>query len=532
MPTEQLIASTADDIDVLVVGSGAAGSLYAAKAAQAGKRVLILEAGPERSLEDLTSSQIWSRRLKWGGAFVEEEGNLKIGNAFNSGFGTGGSALHHYAVWPRLHTGDFSLQSDHGVGNDWPLGYEDLRPYYDRIQQEVGISGDASAEKWRPPGADYPLPPLPVFAQGEALAKGFAALGLHTAPIPVAINSRPYQGRNGCLYDGWCDAGCPNGALANPLTVYLKQALAAGAQIKHRATVSRVLTDKAGQRVTGVEYFDDAGELQQQTAQVVVLAAFAVQNARLLLMSATDKYPQGLGNRQGMVGKYLMTHPAQTANGLIPGDTYPHLGVSGGQLINQDHYDEKKRTNGGFGSYQWLIANAVKPNDLLGFANARPELFGAELEAYMQRAARHFATMVAVQEDMPRWENRVELSQTKDQFGLPLARAIHNTTEATDKLSEFARTEGMAVFKAAGATEAWSGGRAGMHLMGGTIMGAAENDSYANRYGQCHELDNLFIAGPGLFPSSGAVNPTFTIHALGLLSVEYLLTNWAGIAAS
>ncbi|MFT5483623.1 MAG: choline dehydrogenase-like flavoprotein [Halieaceae bacterium] len=526
MEDTSIIARANDPVDVLVVGSGAAGSLYAAKAAEAGKRVLILEAGPERSLQDLFSSQIWARKLKWGGAHVEEEGNLKIGNAFNSGYGTGGSAMHHYGVWPRLHEGDFSLESDHGVGNNWPLSYENLRPYYDRIQLEVGISGQASTEKWRPKGTDYPLPAMPIFTQGETLARGFAAQGLHTAPIPLAINSRPYKGRNACLFDGWCDAGCPNGALANPLTVYLKQALGAGAQIQHQSTVSRVLTT-ADNQVSGVEYFDAAGELQTQSATVVVLAAFAVQNARLLLLSKNNKYPLGLGNRAGLVGKYLMTHPSQTINGLFPEPTYPHLGPTGGQLINQDHYDQKQQSNGGLGSYQWLIANAVKPNDLLGFANARVELFGANLDAYMRRAATHFATMVSVQEDIPRAENRIELSKERDQYGLPLAKTIHNVTEVTDKLSELARQEGLAVFKSAGATEAWAGGRAGMHIMGGTIMGESADNSFSNRFGQCHEIENLFVAGSGLFPSSGAVNPTFTIHALSLLSAEYMLDNWS-----
>ena len=477
------LSSAHEEVDLLIVGSGAAGSLYAAKAAEAGKRVLILEAGPERSLRDLTSSQIWSRQLKWGGAVVEEEGNVKISNAFNSGFGTGGSAMHHYGVWPRLHECDFTLKSDHGVGNDWPLSYRELQPYYDKIQMEVGISGDETAEKWRPPGQKYPMPALPVFAQGNIIARGFTAMGMHTAPLPMAINSIPYKGRNSCLYDGWCDAGCPNGALANPLVVYLRSALQAGAKIRHRSTVSKVQSNAAGDSVTGVEYFDANGQRQWQPAKVVVLAAFAVQNARLLLLSGSNRHQQGLGNRHGMVGKYLMTHPAQTVNGLFKNHTLPHQGPAGGQLLNQDHYDNKAGANGAIGSYQWLIANAVKPNDLLGFASARADIYGAALERYMEKAARHFATMVCVAEDIPQLSNRITLSKNLDHLGLPLAHTIHNTIAATDKLSAAARKEGLAVFRAAGATEAWAGGRVGMHLMGGTIMGNCPRDSVTNRFG-------------------------------------------------
>ena len=177
----------------------------------------ILEAGPKRTLNDLVSSQIWARKLKWADTSVAEAGDHKIGHAFNAGSGTGGSALHHYGVWLRMREHDFSVASDHGIGLDWPIDYATLRPHYDRVQSEIGISGDADAELGRPNGAPYPLPPLPVFAQGRVLQKGFEKAGLTTGPLPLAINSQPYKGRRACLYDGWCDAGCPIGALGNPL---------------------------------------------------------------------------------------------------------------------------------------------------------------------------------------------------------------------------------------------------------------------------------------------------------------------------
>lgn len=511
-----------EEVEVLVIGSGAAGSLVAAKSALAGKQVLILEAGPERTLADLTSSQIWARRLKWGGSLVEEQGNLKIGNVFNSGYGTGGGALHHYAVWPRLHLNDFKVDSTWGKSLDWPIEYPDLRPYYDRIQAEVGISGDARAEKWRPPGEPYPLPALPVFAQGEVIGEGFRKLGRHVAPIPMAINSQPYKGRRGCLYDGWCDAGCPIGALANPLALYLPQAFGAGASIKHRATVSRLRHDQTGRQVIGAEYFDAQGKMHYVRAAQVVLCAFVVQNARILLNSQTHKHPKGLANGHDQVGRYLMTHPARTLYGLFEEETQPHLGPTGGQLICHDHYQQKERQNA-FGSYQWLIANAARPNGLLGIGNTRPDISGAALKPFMQRAAKHFGQMNLVAEDLALAENRITLSDKKDQYGVRLARTEHNIAELTRSMLEAGVAEGLDIFRAGGAKEPWTGPLFGMHILGGTVMGSDVKKSVCDEFGRCHELDNLYIAGPGVFPSSGAVNPTFTIHALALRTVENLL---------
>jgi choline dehydrogenase-like flavoprotein len=511
-----------DSFDLLVVGAGAAGSVIAARAAAAGKRVLLLESGPARQLSDLVSSQLWARRLKWGGAPVEESGNLPIGHAFNAGWGTGGSALHHYAVWPRLHENDFKPNTLYGQGLDWPLEYADLRPFYDRVQTEVGLSGDAAAEKWRPPGENYPMPPLPVFAQGQVIARGFSELGMATAPIPLAVNSTEFKGRKACLYDGWCDAGCPIGALANPLTTYLRWALADGAELRNQANVTRVLHDKSGRRVTGVEYCDAGGERHTVHAKTVVLAAFVVQNARLLLASASDRHPRGLANGNDLVGRYLMTHPALSVYGLFADDTQPHLGPTGGQLICHDRYDQKRKGEA-YGSYQWLIANAFKPNGLLGIANTRPDIHGAGVEVFMRRAAEHFGTMTCVAEDLPLRDNRVTLSTRRDACGVPLAAAVHNVTAPTEALCSLGREEGLAIFKAAGAAESWAGPRFGMHLMGGTVMGDSAADSVTDSFGRCHELENLYIAGPGLFPGSGAVNPTFTIHALALRTADHLL---------
>lgn len=521
---------TNEKVDAIVVGSGAAGSSIAAKLAVGGKQVVILEAGPERGNDDLVSSGIWARRLKWAGSPVIEDGDNPVGHAFNAGYGVGGSAMHHYAVWPRLHEEDFQSRSLYDEGVDWPISYEDLQPYYDTVQEECGISGDAEQEIWRPPGDPYPMPGVPLFTQGEILARGFEKLGMATAPLPLAITSMEYKGRAPCIWDGWCDSGCPIGALANPLTIHLPIALQAGAILATRSTVTRILLDESGEYVTGVEYATQTGDKKRLMADLVVLAAFSVQNPRLLLASASDQHPYGLANSSGTVGQSIMTHPAALVYGLFEEQTQCYMGAFGGQLVNQDSYAKNTHAaSGAFGSYQWMIANAVKPNDLLGISNTRPDLFGNDLHDFMKNSAPHFASMTGVVEDLPVAENTVSLTDQFDACGTPLAKVTHTTHAKSKALWQAALAEGKAVFEAAGAKEVWSGPQAGMHIIGGTVMGNDPHSSVTNSYGQCHDIANLIIAGSGLFPSSAGVNPTYTIHALTARSGDYLLANWNSI---
>jgi choline dehydrogenase-like flavoprotein len=339
-----------------------------------------------------------------------------------------------------------------------------------------------------------------------------------------------YQGRPPCIWDGWCDAGCPIGALANPLTIHLPIALQAGAVLAPGMTVTRILTNDSGDHATGVEYATQSGEKKQLMADLVVMAAFTIQNPRLLLASASDRHPNGLANSSGTVGKFVMAHPAALVYGIFEEETQCYMGAFGGQLVNQDSYaKETHAESDAFGSYQWMIGQAVKPNDLLGIATTRPDLFGNDLHAFMKKSARHFASMTGVVEDLPVAENAVTLSDQLDSHGVPLAKVTHTTHAKSKALWAAALEEGKAVFEAAGATEVWTGPQAGMHIMGGTIMGDDPQASVTNSYGQSHDVANLVIAGSGMFPTSAGVNPTYTIYALTARSGDYLLANWDSI---
>jgi choline dehydrogenase-like flavoprotein len=512
-------------VDVVVVGSGAAGALVAAKLAAKGKKVVILESGRSVLPPDMISSDIHARALHWGGSDAELQlASPAIRTNFSTGAQTGGTAAHHYAAWFRLHEEDFHMKSAFGQGNDWPIAYSDLRPYYDRIQEEVGIAGDEKAEVWRPAGAPYTMPGLPTFPAAQILKRGFDKMGLRTAPIPVAINTRDNKGRPACIYDGWCDAGCPTGALANPQTIYLREAFAHGATLLNNARVTRVLTTPNGKRATGVEYVDAKGIQQVQNADLVVLAALT-QTPRIMFNSVTGAHPQGLSNRNGMVGKYILVHPTLNVFGLFEEETDAYQGVSIGLMVSQDDYEKDPR-KGYLASYQWLLSPAAKPNGVNGFASSRPDIYGAALDPWMKRAAKHFTHIQMVGEMIARPENRIELSSDKDQFGLPLSRMTIAFSDNERALYNHASTVGKSIVTAASATEVWTSPLVNQHFMGGTIMGKDPSTSVTDSYGITHEVQNVMIAGNTLFPTSAGVNPTFTTHAVTLRAAEHVLTHW------
>jgi choline dehydrogenase-like flavoprotein len=513
-------------VDAVVVGSGAAGAVVAAKLAAKGKKVVILESGRSVKSEDMISADIYARSLHWGGGMAELQlpSPVTIRTYFSSGSQTGGTAAHHYAAWFRLHEEDFHMKSTFGQGNDWPITYADLRPYYDRVQEEVGMAGDEKAEVWRPPGAPYPMPGVPSFQAAEILKRGFDKLGLRTAPLPVAINTREYKGRPACLYDGWCDAGCPTGALANPQWIYLREAFAHGATLVNDARVTRVLTTADGKRATGVEYVDATGATQVQNADVVVLAALT-QTPRIMFNSATGAHPQGLSNRNGMVGKYITVHPTLNVYGMFEEETAPYQGITIGHMVSQDDY-EKDPKKGYLASYQWLLAPVMKPNGVTGIASSRPDIHGAALDPWMKRAAKHLTFIQMVGEMIARPENRIELSSDKDQLGLPLTRLTIGFTDNERALYNHASTVGKSIVAAAAATEVWTSPLINQHFMGGTIMGKDPSTSVTDSYGITHEVPNLMIAGNTLFPTAAGVNPTFTTHAVTLRAVDNVIEHW------
>jgi choline dehydrogenase-like flavoprotein len=391
------------------------------------------------------------------------------------------------------------------------------------VQQEVGVCGDHLQEIWRPAGTPYNQTPVPVFPHAQVIARGFEKLGMKTAPLPLAVLTQSVGERKACIWDGWCDAGCPIGSLANPLVTYLPRALRAGATLIHDATVTAVRSSADRSRAAGATYRDANGRTQDVDASVVIVAASAIQNSRLLLTS-------GLGNTHDQLGRRVMIHLACPVFGLWNEETQSHMGPTGGQLLNQDDY-AKQRESGPFGSYQWMLAQAMKPNDLLGIAMSRVDLHGRALDDFMRKSARGFAMMTGVVEDLPQDSNRVTLTDKGDEHGVPVANVEHSAHEQSVALWEHARACGIKIMQAGGAQEAWAGGIGPMHIMGGTAMGKDPQGSVTNEFGQLHDAANIFVAGASLFATAGGVNPTFTLSALAARSAHHLLNNWNSIAS-
>ena len=519
-----------EKVDIVIVGAGASGSVYAAVLAKAGKKVVVMESGPDWQLGDLISSEMWGRRIRPAGAPFLLEGKNPFGYAGQAGWGVGGAALHYFANHPRFLPSDFKIKSEHNRALDWPISYQDVAPFYDRVAHDIGMSGDAKAEElWRPAGRPYPMPPMKTFRHGEIWVKGFELLGIRMVPAPVAMNSTDFKGRPACIYDGWCHVGCPTGALANPVVTYLGDARKAKAEVRAMCTVTRVLTNQQGTRVTGVEYYDEKKQRQVQEASVVVLAAWSGQNSRILLNSSTDKHAKGLANSNGLVGKNMTVHSIAGINAIFDEDIQNHLGTIGAQFMSYDRYG-KTSYAGAFGSTYIVCGAAQKTHD---FAGTRPAALWA-------RAARlHEACRPRVSpgsacsgRSCPTTRTGSSLQATRTSSACRSPGIVHSFDQDAVALWNANLEEGQKAAKAAGAKEVWVG-RAAIpttHLHGGTIMGTGAANSVVNSYGQSHEVPNLYVAGPSIFPTEGASNPTYTILTVSLRGAEQLAAKWSTVA--
>ncbi len=299
-----------DEVDLAIVGCGAGGSVLAQRLARRGWKVVALDAGPFWDPDlDWVSDERGAHHLYWTEPRVVTGTDPIALGANNSGRGVGGSMVHFAGYVPRLHPSDFHTLRTDGVGQDWPIGYADLRPYYELIEHELPVAG----EPW--PWGDphrYPHSPHPLGGNGLALQRGCLRAGIEVRVGPVAITNGRMGNRPHCIYRGFCLQGCKVNAKASPLITHIPDALAHGAEIRPDAMVSRVLVDRH-RRATAITYFRDGAE-RRQRARAVAIAGYSIETPRLLLNSACPEFPDGLANDFDLVGRYVMVQGApQTA---------------------------------------------------------------------------------------------------------------------------------------------------------------------------------------------------------------------------
>lgn len=539
--------SEAPAVDVCVIGSGAGGIPMAARLAAAGMTVTILERGPwltrEAFLEDEIEvgrrGQLWptvdGEPRTWRPDALTEASSLpRSVQLFANAMLVGGSTVHYSGLSWRFHPSDFRVLTEEGQVDgadlvDWPISYDEMEPYYERAEREIGVSGAARLDPFAPPRRrDYPLPPVDRNSAGAILERGARALGLHPFPTPLAILSRPYQGRPACTNKGFCSSyGCTVGAKSSTMEAMLPAALATGrCRLIANAFVASIELDDRG-RAGAVVYHREDGSLGRQRASLVVVAAGGVETPRLLLASATRGHPDGLANSSGLVGRNLMQHaPGATVIATFPEPLDGHQGASPTRTVMDFYASDPSR---GFirGGYFHPRAHGGDPIEY-ALRPVHPARWGREHKRSMRESWRYYLYSHVTGESLPVRDNRVDLDPTvRDRWGLPVARITH-TSHANDvRLSAYLAERSGEVFEAAGATTVRVPNpvvrRLHNHQMGTARMGDDPQRSVVDRWCHAHDVPNLVVADASVFPTSAGLNPALTVTANALRVADHIV---------
>jgi choline dehydrogenase-like flavoprotein len=430
--------------------------------------------------------------------------------------GVGGSTMHYEGLSQRMHPMHLRRATEHGVGADWPVTYEQLAPLYDRVEQRLGLSGTLD-DPFAPPRPDFPNPPLAMSCITRRLAEAATKLGLHPAHAPLAILSRARGSQGECNFCGSCSYGCLHGAISNMSETYLVDAEMSGARILTGCMASRVRVAADDRTVTGVEFLDEDGALHFQPAAAVAICGNGVETPRLLLLSYSPGHPDGLANGSGLVGRHFMAHAHVRVGAMVAERIDAWRGPNINGVINDYCPSDPRR--GFLGGYTIALRNAqFGPAYFLHEWPLRQRLIGPELHAAMERGFGHSFEIDAYGESLPDVDNRVELDpNVTDSFGIPVPRiTIRHDDNSRAMVVHMIRTL-RDIAEAAGGTDVQvlrDGRFLGTHLMGTCRMGEDPTTSVCDPFGQTHEIRNLFIADGSLFPTATPMNPTLTIQAL------------------
>jgi len=506
-----------DDADVCIVGAGAAGGVLAYELSKAGLKVVVIEAGPYWNPQtDFASDELSMSHLGWQDTRIVSGGQpLQLGHN-NSGRGVGGGTTHFTGVFLRFHESDFRTKTEDGVGEDWPISYQDLEPYYDKIEKQIAVSGPKHFP-WGSFHGPYPYPERePLSANAEIFRIGCEKLGIRSVVAPLAINSAPFDGRPPCINRGFCNQGCMPNAKFSTLVFHIPKAVQEGAEVITDSMVTQISVNKEG-RVTGVTFVHD-GQVYEQKARVVILANFVIETPRLLLNSANAEFPDGLANSSGWVGKSIMVHSSNDVYGKFPQEIRLYKGTPV-LATTQDFYETDPGR--GFARGYTLHAHGSRPVEMAKGISKAATLWGKGLRKTMLDY-NFYGRVTLVGEVLPNPVNRVILSEEKDEYGMPRAHVSFSYGDNDNQLIAHAVGKMKEIIEAAGGTPEFVTDDTA-HMMGGCRMGNDPKTSVTNSFGQTHDIPNLFVCSASLFVTSGGGNPTNTVMALAARSADYII---------
>ncbi len=527
------MAQHEDDADIVIVGAGPSGAVTAHTLAAKGSTVVCLEQGdwvnpsdyPGNKPEfELLLQQQWSWNSNKRGRRADYPLNLDEAEVTPIMFaGVGGSSLLYGAQWMRLMPSDFRVRTLDGICDDWPIGYDDLAPFYTRVDAFLGVAGLGGDPAYPP--QDYEMPPHPLGKGGMRMAKGMNTLGWHWWPGTQAIPSWNFKNMAKCVRWGVCETGCPAGAKASFDLGYWPHATAAGAKLVTGARVREITLDARG-NADAVIWIDRDGQEHRQRGKTIVMAANGIGTARLLLLSKSSAFPDGLGNSSGLVGKNLMLHPNNEALGLYDEDIESWKGPAGQLMYSMEFYE----TDLARGYYRGAKVNLMPvPGILRVLENFDPlpfeQRWGAAAHDIGKYAGRALCWAGNI-EDLPEESNRIVLDDTlTDSDGIPAPRIVYRISENTQKNLDYTLDRMVEMHEAAGAAHVfrhplWK--EAPGHLLGTARMGNDPSSSVVDRFCRSHDVPNLFIVDGSVMVTSGAVNPTATIAALALRTAEHI----------
>jgi choline dehydrogenase-like flavoprotein len=502
-----------DVVDAVVVGCGAGGGVLTQRLSRKGWRVVALDAGPHWDPDtDWVSDEDGAHELYWNDLrVIGGDDPIELGSN-NSGRGVGGSMVHFAGYVPRFHPSDFTTATDDGVGADWPITYEDLKPYYEDIEAELPVAG----QRW--PWGDphrYPHSPHPLGPNGLAFVRGCDAAGIDVRVGPVAITNGRFGNRPHCIYRGFCLQGCKVNAKASPLITHVPDALAHGAEIRANCMVQRVEVDTT-RRATGVVYVDDQGREHRQRARVVVVAAYSIETPRLLFNSGCAQFPDGLCNDFDQVGRYVMVQGAPQTSGRY-GEEIRSYKAPPPEASSEAFYetDPTKSYKRGFS------LQCVSPLPVVFSEHVVAQgYWGESLREYMRDYV-HWATFGSLCEFLPQADNRVTLADDTDRYGLPVASFSHSMCDNDRALVKAATSVMEEMHRAGGAEEVMTINRYA-HLIGGCRMAEGETKGVVDANLRSFAVPNLFVVDGSVCPTQGSANPALTIMALAARAAEYL----------